>query len=171
MDTRLPHCPGRDDFASYVRFLDNRKEFDRYVGLLDKKIIEFMDAVKLYGKAKDIERLHSSAEAIQQQAQDAFEGRESVLKKAELEFKQTVADETKALSDTETAMQERHNVKGRELRDRELAVQERERVIDEREAAAAQMLAHAERAKETAKKAKRAADDVVKNMQAAMPAG
>ncbi len=170
MDTRLPHSPGRDDFASYVRFLDNRKEFDRYVALLDKKIIEFMDAVALYGKAKDIGRLHASAAAMQQQAQDAFTEREEKLATDEAAFKRMAADKETQLAATETTMQDRHNTKATALRDREVSLQDREAAIGAREAEATRKTAAAERAKEAAKDAKRAAEQTVRNMQAVMPA-
>lgn len=166
MDTRIPHFDGRDDFGKFVRFLDNRKEFDRYVALLDKKIAAFMEAVSLYGKAKDIEGLHVEAKARVNDADTAFAAREKALNMAETEFDSAKAEKTVELAERATAIQ--NDQTKRCMQAREDAVEGREFAIDEREAEAATMKLDAERAQEAAVGAKQAADDMVARMQTAV---
>ncbi len=167
MDTRLPYFDGQKDFLAFVRFLDNRKEYERYMGVLDKRIAAFAKETNDYGKNKDIDRLHEEAELLALRAQSAFTEREETLKSGETAFKKSMADQCKALADKEAVMQERLNVKDAALRDRQVALQDREAAIGEREAAAQTMYDSAEKAHQASLGAEREADEMVKRMKAA----
>lgn len=168
MDTRLPYFDGQKDLLSYIRFLDNRKEFDGYMKVLDKKIAEFAKACALYGKAKEIEKKHLEAELWAKRAEAEFAEREEKLKTDEAAFKKTVTDKTAALTETESVMQQRNNAKGKTLREREVAVQEREKAIGEREGMASRKYEEALKAQQTSKKAKQEADALAERMRASM---
>ena len=171
MDIRIPHFDGQKDFLAFINFLDNREEYERYMATLDKKIAKFTEATASYGKAKDINRLHEEAELLALRAQGAFTEREKKLEAGEVAFKKSMAEQTKALADKESVMQQRLNTKGAALRDRQVALQGREVAVGEREATAQEMHNAAMETKQAAQEVKREADDMVARMKAAMPHG
>ena len=167
MDTRVPHLPGREDFFSFVRFLDNRKEFEKYVKVLDEKVAKFVKATETYGKAKDIERLHREAETLALRAQGAFEDRENKLAAGEEAFQAEVAEKQQTLAKAENDMKVRLRDQGGVLHARDLAIQGREKSIAAREVAAQKMKEVAAATQKAAQEAKRAAEDMMVRMKAA----
>ncbi len=167
MDTRVPHFDGQKDFLAFLRFLDNRKEFEAYIKQLDTKIAAFVKAVKLYGKAKEIDRLHGEAELLAVRARSAFVEREDKLVAGEAAFKSTMAEQTKALTEKESVMQQRLNVKDGAIVARQVDLQDREKAIGEREVAAQEKYEAAEKAIQEAREVQQAADATTARMKAA----
>ena len=171
MDTRIPHFDGQKDFLAFLRFLDNREEYERYMTILDERIIKFTEAVTSYGKTKDIERLHHDAELLVVRAESAFTKREETLVSGEAAFKQSMAEKTKALAEKESVMQQRLNERDKGLLARQATLQEREHAINTREADADRKTSAAGEAGQAAQDAKREADEMVARLKAAMPNG
>ena len=167
MDTRMPYFDGQKDFWALLRFYDNREEYAAYDKKLTQLIAQFKKATESYGKTKAIDRLHEEAELLALRAQGAFTEREKKLKAGEVALEKKTAEQTKALADKESVMQQRLNAKDAALRDRQVALQDREKAIGEREGTAQGMHAAAKEAKQAAQEAKREADDVVKRIKAA----
>ncbi len=92
MDTRIPHFQGQKDFLGFVRFIDNREEFEGYIKLLDAKIAAFVEVTKTYGKANDIDMLHLKAEAVLADAHARYEAREISVIASENKLKQKMAE-------------------------------------------------------------------------------
>lgn len=170
MDTRLPHFQGREDHISYLRFLDNRTQYDRYHDLLGKKIAEFLKAAELYGKAKAIEKMHDEAAAIVERANKEFADREQALKVGESALKAATAKQRQALVDREHKLRDDFEAKDAAMRAREEAIVPREKDVAEREAAAERIKDAAETARLVALDAKRAADADIARVRASLPA-
>ncbi len=168
MDTRLPYFEGQRDFMTYVRFLDNRKEFERYIKVLDEGVAKFMKAAEVYGKAQDIGRLHAEAETTALRAQGAFEKREKDLVAGEA----VLAKETSA---KRTELNKREGEIKAVLRSGQSAVKVREDDVKAREdkvsgieAAAAKAEAAAQKRSEAAVVAKKRVDAVLQRMKVAV---
>lgn len=167
MDTRIPHFDGQKDFQVYIRFLDNRKEFEAYDKQLSTKIAAFVKATKLYGKAKNIENLHHDAELLAQRAQSAFGEREGKLKTGE----ETLARETTAsraeLAEFKREAEESQRQGVKKMRDTAAALKAREAEVGKRENAIMARENRAQEAQEAAQKATQEADAMVARMKAA----
>ena len=79
-ETHMPRIPGVGDHVSYLRFLDDRKAFDAYHEQLAEQIKRLGEAIALYGKAKDIERLHAEAADHKMVVLSEIDRREAALK-------------------------------------------------------------------------------------------
>ncbi len=168
MDTRVPHLPGREDFFAFVRFLDNRKEFEKYVKVLDERTAAFLKATETYGKGKDIERLHAQAESLALRAQGAFEDRENKLVNGEKNLAKDDKEKRAVLLDIEQRAQSVHRKRDGELRVREAAVKVREDEVGNLEQVAAKAETVAQAKALGAVEAKREADAMVERMKVAV---
>ncbi len=167
MDTRVPHFDGQKDFLAFLRFLDNRKEFEAYIKQLDTKIAAFVKAVAVYGKAKDIENLHHDAELVAVRAESAFAEREKHLEAGETALAKDRAEAAatweKYGREAETSHQEAtqaNEATAEALKLREAEVGKRENAIMAREK-------RAQEAQAAAEGAKKGSDDMVARMKAA----
>lgn len=167
MDTRLPYFDGQKDFQVYLRFLDNRKEFDAYDKKLSERIAAFNKAVKLYGKAKDIEKLHEQAELLAVRAEGAFTEREETLKTGEAKFKKASALRLTKLDVLEQKATEKQRLAGLAIQATTAALDAREVEVGKRENAIMAREKRAQEAQEAAQGAKDEADAMVGRMKAA----
>ncbi len=167
MDTRLPYFDGQKDYHAYVRFLDNRKEYDAYDKKLSEHIAKFLKAAALYGKAKEIEGLHAKAETLALRAQGAFEEREIKLVAGEKALVKELLEHRAKMKNREVDV-EQVLLKGtREQKARQAAVKAREDELAKLEVIVAKAEQAVQKKTEAAVEAKRAADDMVKRMKAA----
>jgi len=167
MDTRIPHFDGQKDFLAFLRFLDNRKEFESYIKQLDTKIAAFVKATKLYGKAKDIDNLHHDAELLAQRAQSAFGEREGKLKAGEEALLHTTTATWAELDKSKREAEESQRKSAKKLQTTAEALKLREAEVGKRENAIMAREKRAQTAQEAAQKAKKAADAMVARMKAA----
>ncbi len=168
MDTRLPYFEGQKDFMGMLRFLDNRKAYAGYMNGLDEKITKFMAAAKLYGKAKDIEKLHEDAELWVKRAEFDYGEREKKLVAGEKALAAEVTEKRAKLEERERAGEKHLRESSNSVKARETAVQAREDEVGnlEQVAAKAEMIAQAKAL--GAVEAKREAEAMVARMKVAV---
>jgi hypothetical protein len=167
MDTRLPYFEGQKDFLAFLRFLDNRKEYDAYDKKLSEHIAKFLDAAKLYGKAREIEGKHEEADLWLQKAKTDFGTREEKLLAGEKALAKELREHRAKMKNREVDI-ERVLFEGtRDQRARGEALNAREAEVAKLEAVVAKAEQAAQKKTEAAVEAKRVADDMVKRMKAA----
>ncbi len=170
MDTRIPHFDGQKDFLAFLRFLDDRKVFEGYIKQLDTKIAAFVKAAKLYGKAKDIEKLHEEAELWAKRAEHDYAEREKTLIAGEKALANETRDRRAKMKNRETDIEQALVATKRDQASREETLKAREGEVGKRENAILAREKRAEQVQEAAQKAKQAADAMVKRMEAAVVA-
>ena len=167
MDTRIPYFEGQKDFLAFLRFLDNRKEFDGYIKTLDTKIAAFLKAAKLYGKAKDIEKKHEEAELWVKRAEFDYGERGKKL----VEGEKTLAEDDRMKRAVLLDIEQRAETARRKLvgeqKDLAATLKAREAEVGKRENAILARENRAQEAQEAAEGATQAADAMVVRMQAA----
>jgi uncharacterized protein involved in exopolysaccharide biosynthesis len=171
MDTRLPYFDGQKDFMAFLRFLDNRKEYVGYIKQLDTKVAAFVKAAKLYGKAQEIEGKHEEAELWLQKAKAAFGTREATLLAGEDSLDKETRLRRAKMKNREVDVERALLAGTRDLKAREASLKAREGEVAKLEAVVAKAEQAAQKKSEAAVEAKRAADDMVARMKAAMPDG
>ena len=62
MKQNVPPIPGVRDLATLLRFLDNRKEYDKHIANLEKSRKRLNESVELVGKASEIQNMRIRAE-------------------------------------------------------------------------------------------------------------
>ncbi len=166
MDTRLPYFDGQKDFLAFVRFLDNRKEFNAYDKKLSEQIAKFLDAAKLYGKAKDIERKHAEAELWEKRAEHDYAEREEKLVAGEKNLAKESREKRAKLEKREAEIEGLLRTGNNDLKARAEACAAREDELAKLEQVVTKAEKTAERKHKAAEGAKREADDLVKRMKA-----
>ncbi len=167
MDTRVPHFDGQKDFLAFIQFLGNRKEFEAYNKTLDTKIAAFKEAVKIYGKAKEIEALHHDAELLGHRAQSAFGEREGKLKAGEAALAKDKAETAATWEKYGHEAEASHREATQANEGTAAALKVREAEVGKRENAIVAREKRAEKAQEAAGVAKSEADAMVARMKAA----
>ena len=167
MDTRIPHFDGQKDFMAFLRFLDNRKVYDGYIKQLDTKIVAFVKAATLYGKAKDIEKKHEEAELWAKRAEHDYAEREERLTAGEKALIDETRERRAKMKNRETEIEQVLQTGAHALTDREVSLKALEAEVNKREELVTKVEKAADRATQAAVEAKRAADDMVVRMKAA----
>jgi hypothetical protein len=167
MDTRLPYFDGQKDYHAYVRFLDNRKEYDAYDKKLSEHIAKFLAAAKLYGKAKEIEGKHEEAELWLQKAKADFGTREEKLLAGEKSLAKELREHRAKMKNREVDVERALLAGTRDLKAREVSLKAGEVEVAKLEAVVAKAEQAAQKKSEAAVEAKNAADDMVARMKAA----
>ncbi len=168
MDTRLPYFEGQRDFVTFVRFLDNQPEFQRYLKVLDERVAKFMKAAEVYGKAQDIGRLHAEAETTALRAQGAFEKREKELVAGEEALVKATSEKHAELNKREDEIRALLSSGKGAVKVREEDVKAREDKVSGIEAAAAKAEEAAQKRSEAAVVAKKRVDAVLQRMKVAV---
>ena len=164
MDTRLPYFEGQKDCMAFMRFIDNRKEYDRYMKALDTKVAAFFEAVKVYGKAKEIEGKHEEAELWLAKCQGDFAKREAALLAGESALVKELREHRAKMKNREVDLEQAAATTGRDQTVREVALSAREAGLEKREQAITGIEQAAEKRSQAAVEAKRAAEDLVKRV-------
>lgn len=168
MDTRVPYFDGQRDFLAFARFLDNREEYAGYMKKLDERVAKLLDAAKLYGKAKDIEKKHEVAELWAKRAESDYGERGKKLAASEKSLAKEFREGHAKLKERETKVETLLREGNKALKVREAGMKALEDEVGGRERAAVKMEAAAQKKSEAAIAAKREADDMVKRMQVAV---
>lgn len=167
MDTRIPHFDGQKDFMAFLRFLDNRKEYEGYIKQLDTKIAAFVKASEIYGKALEIEGKHEEADLWLQKAKKDFGTREEKLLTGEKALAKELLEHRAKMKNREVDI-ERVLLDGtRDLKARGEALKAREAELAKLEAVVAKSEKAVQKKTEAALEATRTADDMVARMKAA----
>lgn len=167
MDIRIPHFDSQKDFMAFLRFLDNRKEYEAYMKQLDTKIAAFVKAAKLYGKAKDIEKKHEEAELWAKRAEHDYAEREERLTAGEKALIDETRERRAKMKNRETQIEQMLQTGAHALTSREVSLKALEAEVNKREELVAKTEKAADKATQAAVKARRAADDMVTRMKAA----
>jgi hypothetical protein len=168
MDTRLPYFDGQKDYHAYVRFLDNRKEYDAYDKKLSEHIAKFLAAAKLYGKAQEIEGKHEEAELWLQKAKAGFGTREEKLLAGEKALATELREHRAKMKNREVDIERVLLAGTRDQKARVASLRVREAEVAELEAVVAKAEQAAQKKSEAVLEAKGTADAMVKRMKAAM---
>lgn len=166
MDTRLPYFDGQKDFLAFVRFLDNRRAFAGYIEQLDIKVAAFLDAAKLYGKAKEIEQKHAAAELWVKRAEFDYGERAKKLVSGEKDLAKETREKRAELKEREAEIEAILRQGNIDLQARADAVKLSEAEVAQLEQVVTRAEKAAEKKHKAAEEAKEAADAMVKRMKA-----
>ena len=167
MDTRLPYFDGQKDYQAYVRFLDNRKEYDAYDKKLSEHIAKFLKAAALYGKAQEIQGLHAEAAAWLSKAKADFSSREETLLAGEKLLVTELREHRAKMKNREVDVDQVLLAGTRDLKARQATLEAREAEVAKLEAVVAKAEKAVLKKAEAAVEAKRGADAMVVRMKAA----
>jgi len=138
----VDYPPGVTDLFSLIRFLDDRKEYQRYAEEITGLIAEANTAIEKVGKANEIDKLYSAAKADRDRVaglnEKAVKEAQKILDEAKSESLNLIA---RAKEDLEKAEAERSKyemltkAKSAELSEREALLEKAEKEAKERSAA------------------------------------
>jgi len=147
--------PGQADFFLFLKFLDDRKAFEKHIKTLEQATEKNTESVELVGKAKNIQKLETkagndrgaAAQELEQAKVDAASTRDAARKSADKTIQNAAekADaQLKAMEDREyqlTQLLEENQI-------RKTGLDHREAKIEKLEQAASMMLSQGNKLKE-----------------------
>ncbi len=173
MRNASPQMPGQYDFYDFMDHLlalsdPERKEIAVWLERMKQATKEYDDAVALYGKATEIDRLHDFALALKNSADVTFAERETAVEEHEAKVKESYALDRREREHLEREQTEQTSRRRQEFSARESELRKREAAVAEREGIAEEALAQATEMKQTALLSQQESQELINGFKAVM---